>query len=163
MNYTSTNKENIEIVEQIAILAGYRTSIYMNKDSERSEKFSNCYKLSFSNKDKGQVLGGSYLKTEVPYSGDVACVTVPSGGIIVKQGDKTPFITGNCHANAGIYLINKYYEEDEFFEAKKSEIETNIKTHFPLIVCNNLSYIFKIAAYVDIIIKVRQGNPKIIF
>ena len=127
MNYTSTNKENIEIVEQIAILAGYRTSIYMNKDSERSEKFSNCYKLSFSNKDKGQVLGGSYLKTEVPYSGDVACVTVPSGGIIVKQGDKSPFITGNCHANAGIYLINKYYEEDEFFETKKSEIETNIK------------------------------------
>lgn len=31
------------------------------------------------------------------------------------------------HANAGIYLINKYYEEDEFFETKKSEIETNIK------------------------------------
>ena len=126
--YTTTNKSNIKIVEHMAILAGYRTSIYENKDSDHSENYNNCFKINLTNKDSEVVLGNSYNKTnDYFYDQDVVCITVPSGGIIVKQGDKAPFITGNCHANAGIYLINKFYEEDEFFELKKPEIEANIK------------------------------------
>lgn len=110
--YTTTNKSNIKIVEHMAILAGYRTSIYENKDSDRSENYNNCFKINLTNKDSEVVLGNSYNKTnDYFYDQDVVCITVPSGGIIVKQGDKAPFITGNCHANAGIYLINTLQKE----------------------------------------------------
>lgn len=110
--YITTNKSNIKIVEHMAILAGYRTSIYENKDSDRSENYNNCFKINLTNKDSEVVLGNSYNKTnDYFYDQDVVCITVPSGGIIVKQGDKAPFITGNCHANAGIYLINTLQKE----------------------------------------------------
>ena len=136
--YTTTNKSNIKIVEHMAILAGYRTSIYENKDSDRSENYNNCFKINLTNKDSEVVLGNSYNKTnDYFYDQDVVCITVPSGGIIVKQGDKAPFITGNCHANAGIYLINKLNEEghisDKFIETVPNIVTSYIEQESQLL------------------------------
>ena len=136
--YTTTNKSNIKIVEHMAILAGYRTSIYENKDSDRSENYNNCFKINLTNKDSEVVLGNSYNKTnDYFYDQDVVCITVPSGGIIVKQGDKAPFITGNCHANAGIYLINQLRQEghisDRFIETIPEVIEEFINQESDLL------------------------------
>lgn len=136
--YTTTNKSNIKIVEHMAILAGYRTSIYENKDSDRSENYNNCFKINLTNKDSEVVLGNSYNKTnEYFYDQDVVCITVPSGGIIVKQGDKAPFITGNCHANAGIYLIDQLNREghisNRFIETIPDVIEDYIKQESDLL------------------------------
>ena len=136
--YTTTNKSNIKIVEHMAILAGYRTSIYENKDSDHSENYNNCFKINLANKDSEVVLGNSYNKTnDYFYDQDVVCITVPSGGIIVKQGDKAPFITGNCHANAGIYLINQLRQEghisDRFIETIPEVIEEFINQESDLL------------------------------
>lgn len=128
MCYTSTNRDNIDIVQKIAILAGYRTNLYENSDSKRKETFNNCFKLSFSNKDSELVCAHSYLKEEEYYQGKVRCVTVPSGGIITRSSDGV-MITGNCHYQFGLDLVNIIKEEypqlwDEYLI---DLIEKNIK------------------------------------
>src|SRR5699024_10102460 len=51
MCYNSTDEYNADIVEMVAILAGYRTNKYENHDSERSPNYNNCFKISFTEKD----------------------------------------------------------------------------------------------------------------
>lgn len=119
--YSSINKKCIDIVEHLGILAGYRCSVYKNKDGGRGENYNDGYKINFYQKDKLLTHAGGYHKEIVEYPHDkVVCVTVPSGGIIVKN-DKNSFITGNCHANAGILLINLINQEypDKIEKLKK--------------------------------------------
>jgi len=136
VGYSSINKENIDLVQQIAILAGYRTKVRKNNDSKRKSTYNDCYKLSFTNKNKGITRAHSYTKTLIYYDGQVNCITVPSGGIVVRhKGDV--FISGNCHAKVGAWLIGLIKQEypewfDEDFEKKmvracKKAYEAEIK------------------------------------
>jgi ribonucleotide reductase beta subunit family protein with ferritin-like domain len=108
--YCSTNKANVDIVQTIAILAGYVTNIYKGNESSRNSNYKDCYKLSFVSKNL-KPKSHAIVKETVPYSGDVYCVTVPSGNIITRLDDKT-FIAGNCvHALVGVKIINTIREE----------------------------------------------------
>ena len=127
--YTSTNKKCIDIAEHLGILAGYRCNVYKNNDSKRVTKYNDCYKLSFSQKDKLLTCAGGYEKERIEYDGDVVCVTVPSGGIIVKN-DKNSFITGNCHAKAGTLLLNLINREHpERIESLKKNLIESLKKY----------------------------------
>lgn len=108
--YCSTAKQNIDMVQMIAILAGYVTNIYKGNESNRNTNYNDCYKLSIIKKNLTPK-SHSIVKEEIPYSGMVHCVTVPSGNIITRLDDKT-FIAGNCiHALVGIKIINTIKEE----------------------------------------------------
>lgn len=120
--YCSINKENIDVVNIIAVLAGYNTNIYKNKDSERKETFNDCYKISFKDKDKIVSTCTSIKKEFLPYNNNVYCITVPSGGLITRYNDKI-FITGNCHSEAGIMIVNIIKEEQpKYFEYMSKHI-----------------------------------------
>lgn len=107
--YTSTNKKAIDIVQTIAILSGYRTSIQKRID-RRKDTYKPCYKLSLRDKDLLPVCHG-LEKTSEEYSGKVYCVTVPSGVIVTRYKDET-FIAGNCiHALLGVYIIKQVQKE----------------------------------------------------
>ena len=108
-------------------MAGYRCNVYKNKDGGRGENYKDGYKINFYQKDKLLTHAGGYHKEIVEYPHDkVVCVTVPSGGIIVKN-DKNSFITGNCHANAGILLINLINQEyPERIEKLKKGLKKSI-------------------------------------
>lgn len=126
MCYASTNKKCIDIAEHLAILAGYRCNIYKNKDGERGENYKDGYKLSIHQKDKLLTCAGGYNRQLIDYEDDVVCVTVPSGGLIMKN-DKNSFITGNCHANGGILLINLINQEyPERIEKLKKGLKKSI-------------------------------------
>lgn len=125
--YCSTNKSNIDTMQMIAILAGYRTNIHENNDSNRKETFKNTYKLSLTNKDQEKIYSHSYKKEEIEYNDDVFCINVKNGGLVTRINDSV-FISGNCHANAGIWLLNTI--KNEGFEMPNQEwINKKVKSY----------------------------------
>jgi len=136
--YCSTDKNNIDIVQTIAILAGYATNIYEGNESSRSPSYKNCYKLSIMKKNL-KPKSHSIVKEDLPYSGKVHCVTVPSGNIITRLDNKT-FIAGNCiHGLIGVKLINTIREEhpelfdDELIERIKHEAQEAFKSESKIV------------------------------
>lgn len=108
INYSTTDKENLDIVQGIAVLAGYSTTVTPKVDN-RSETFSDSWRISFKNSNPLPA-SHSIDKRIFDYSGKVSCITVESGAIITRYDDKT-FIAGNCHTLVGIKLINTLREE----------------------------------------------------
>ncbi len=83
--YTSTIKENIDIIQGIAALCGKKTqySEYKDKRDDYNRKIS--YTLSISNKDA--VGGRSVIKKELDYNDTVHCVSVPTKMLIVRRNN----------------------------------------------------------------------------
>lgn len=93
--YTTTNKRAADFYQSVCVLAGMRATLTRVVD-ERSDAFSDVYRLFIvTDRDK---IGCQKLEPEpVNYQGDVFCVTVPDGCIVVRHHGKT-LIVGNCHA-----------------------------------------------------------------
>lgn len=92
--YSSVVKENADFLQVVAVLAGYKTNLIEQQD-DRSETFSTVYRL-FIHTDRSH-FGAQALQVErVPYTGEVHCVRVPHGNIIVRGNGKT-MVIGNCH------------------------------------------------------------------
>ena len=110
--YKTTNKKNLDVIQRLSFLAGHTPQI--ENDSLR---FGFIDKLERS--DIYKVTKGQYREE------DVVCVTVPSGGIVVRQEDDTdPFIIGNCHAQAGTWILSKIFEEQPKFREKAEKEAT---------------------------------------
>lgn len=82
--FDTTVKEVIDKVELIALSAGYGVLISRRED-KRKECFSDVYTAHIL---KNNELGGqSQQKEKVEYDGNVYCVQVPTGRLIVKRND----------------------------------------------------------------------------
>lgn len=91
--YTTCVKTQADFYQAIAHIAGYKTKITKIEDS-RSDTFSDVYRL-FIDKSKIKLSTQSMNRQDIPYSGKVYCVTVPSGNIMVRRNGKV-CIAGNC-------------------------------------------------------------------
>ena len=119
--YSTRDKELAEFLQAIGTLAGY--VVNFKKRRRKGDKIS--YNLNFIYKDFETISSTSYKAIEIEKSEDteVGCVTVPSGGIIVKHELGRPMITGNCHANAGTWIINSILAENpEYRDSLESYI-----------------------------------------
>lgn len=119
--YSTRDKELAEFIQAVGTLAGY--VVNFKKRCRKGDKVS--YNLNFIYKDFGTISSTSYKAIEIEKSEDteVGCVTVPSGGIIVKHELGRPMITGNCHANAGTWIINSILAENpEYRDSLESYI-----------------------------------------
>jgi len=134
--YCSTNKSCIDISQYIGTLAGYRTSIYTAED-HRKESYKTYYRLNFFGYDK-KFVGIQHPNISYePYSGNVYCVTVPSGMIITRYNENI-LISGNCaHAEFAAHLyknhiVNKLPEDkvraiiDEALQIEKEFITESL-------------------------------------
>lgn len=92
--YSSIIKKNADFYQAVAILAGYRTNIVIQKDN-RKDTFKDVYRL-FIIKNTCMISTQNIHKTITEYVGNVHCVRVPSGNIIVRKNGKV-LVTGNCH------------------------------------------------------------------
>lgn len=93
--YTNCDKNAVDFYQTVAVMCGYGTHVSRVVD-DRSEKFSDVYRL-FINKLGCSRTTGSVSVTEAQgYDGDVYCVTVPEGNIVVRRNDKV-MVCGNCH------------------------------------------------------------------
>lgn len=89
--FDTTNKDVIEVVEHVAMGAGYGVLITESADN-RKEHFSNVHTAHILTTP--QVGGQSWTKEDVDYNGKVYCVQVPSGRLIVKRNRGT-MVCGN--------------------------------------------------------------------
>lgn len=89
--FDTTNKSVVEVVELVAIGAGYGILISKSEDN-RKEHFSDVYTAHIM---KNNIIGGQARKKyEVDYDGTVHCVQVPTGRLLVKRGRGT-MVCGN--------------------------------------------------------------------
>ena len=119
--YSTRDKELAEFIQAVGTLAGY--VVNFKRRRRKGDKVS--YNLNFIYKDFETISSTSYkaIEVEKPEDTEVGCVTVPSGGIIVKHELGRPMITGNCHANAGTWIINSILAENpEYRDSLESYI-----------------------------------------
>lgn len=115
LRYMNTNIDAIEKVFAIGVLANYRVSRYINdgkngfgKDSDNPKE---CHYLNFI--DKNYITGRELNKEFVNYNGNIYCVTVPSGMIIVRYNDKVT-VSGNSQAYS--YILESICDPQEIHE-----------------------------------------------
>lgn len=127
--YCSTNKSCVDVVQFIATLAGYRTTICANED-DRKETYKRYYRLSIYGKDTENISTQTLKKTEVEYEGYTYCVEVPSGAIVTSFNDRI-FIGGNClHAEFASLLYKEFCNDlskDQIKEILLSALEIEKK------------------------------------
>lgn len=116
--YCSTNKKCAELVMGLCTLINLRSHISVTED-KRKESYKTYYRV-YIQKDKDLVVSKHFKIDKNYYKGMVGCVTVPSGGVISKYDNKIA-ITGNCHANAGIALLNIIFNENPEIKEKYTQ------------------------------------------
>jgi hypothetical protein len=87
-------KENTDFYQSVCVLAGHRSTTSVQVDN-RKETYSDVHRL-FIGRDIHTVSSQNVKKTAFDYEGDVHCVRVPAGNIIVRRNGKVTVI-GNCH------------------------------------------------------------------
>ncbi len=107
--YSSVVEDNVVVAQTIAALAGYHTSKKVQYDP-RKDSYKPVHRL-YITKDKQKTRTGSTVKETVGYEGNVYCVTVPSGFVVVKRNDCI-VISGNCHVDGMVKLFRTYIEEN---------------------------------------------------
>lgn len=92
VEFDNANKDDVEIVQIAATLAGYKTTFSVKQDNRKTQ-FNDIYRV-FIDK-KSYMLGGSNIKkSTIQYDGKIYCVTVPSGMLVVRRNNQV-FISGN--------------------------------------------------------------------
>jgi len=130
--YSSIKKDNVEIAQTIAMLAGYKTHFSIQKDN-RKETYNTVYRLSIR-KNVDSYNFQSIKSEDINYDGNVTCVTVPSGMFLAKRNNNI-FVTGNCHANITTEILKilrdvpeegfqEIYNPDLIIEAYKVGLES---------------------------------------
>lgn len=94
--YTSAVKENVEYVQMVACLTG----VFAGRIRPTNEQES-CYYVDIRwNRESCSLKSAE--KKNIPHNGEVYCVTVPTGMIVVRQ-DGHISISGNCDKHALSY------------------------------------------------------------
>lgn len=104
IKYDTTVRINAEVVQTIATLAGYRTCLSSYEDT-RKNIFSTVYTVNINkiNESNGQ----SVKKEQVQYSGQVYCVQVDSGMLVVRRNNCVS-VSGNSGDPVKIVCGDKF-------------------------------------------------------
>ena len=92
--FSSVDESAVDFYQSVAVLAGYKARKTLQRDS-RSESFSDVHRL-FISPAASSITTQALKRTSERYTGDVYCVQVPSGNIVVRRNGKV-LVTGNCH------------------------------------------------------------------
>lgn len=124
IRFDSTVKENADVVNAVACLAGYKS---FSAEQSRETPRKNIYKAHIHT---GKItIGGEKInKVEVPFVGKVYCVSVPSGAFLARRNGKV-LVTGNSlrRGSAACYLDVSHPEIEEFLEIRKPSGDFNRK------------------------------------
>lgn len=95
--FSSTLKQNVDVLQALASIAGRKTRAVW---TPRVEPEHGCCKLTVRAPGCDGTRGENLEVVEVPYDGDVVCLSVPASFVLVRDGG-VPVITGQC-ANFGM-------------------------------------------------------------
>ena len=109
IHYGSVIESNADIVQNIGMLAGYRSKITRTPDT-RKESHSDYFRVSILPNQVWTRTGNCEVTTE-SYDGYVYCVTMPKGTVVVRSESGAVGITGNCHTAFVTRLFTEYCKE----------------------------------------------------
>jgi superfamily II DNA or RNA helicase len=91
--WSGTNGKDADFIQALCALGGIWSSHNIQKDS-RKETYKDVHRMcfKFTNTKSCQTI----KKSKYNYHGNVYCVRVPSGNIIIRRNNRVS-ITGNCH------------------------------------------------------------------
>ena len=92
--YSSTDESAVNFYQAVAVLAGYKSRKTRQVDG-RSKSFNDIHRL-FISPVTSTITTQALQRDAEHYTGDVYCVRVPSGNIVVRRNGKV-LVTGNCH------------------------------------------------------------------
>ena len=108
--YCTKQKENLDVVQGLCAINKIRTHFYMLKNG--------CYMLSIVRSNY------NFAKNAEFYEGDVSCIEVQSGYIMIRQNGTT-FLTGNCPRP----LVSLSGDKDQTVNDKRwIEFKENVKS-----------------------------------
>lgn len=112
-DYCSVLKENIDVIQAVAALSGYRAHVY-----KHSSKSSDAFVISFVRRNYSGT--ANLIKKVEEVKEQVWCVSVSSKFIVARRNGDT-FITGNCQ---NLTNPDKYETEEapELYSVRKSFI-----------------------------------------
>lgn len=114
--YSSTVEFNIDVMQTIAILGGYRTSKSKTIDKRPNRK--NIF-VTVASRITDCRTGDGIQKSIISYDDTVHCVTVPTGMIVVRRNGVVS-ISGNTeHSVACMGILGTDINSSEFIEASK--------------------------------------------
>lgn len=100
IEYSSVILHNAEFIQTCAHICGYVSTII-----PRTRDKYNWYKVSILFNKQTSTTQKGY--TEINYEGDVYCLTMPSGSLLVNE-DNSISISGNCDALSAYQMLNDY-------------------------------------------------------
>lgn len=130
ITYSSVERENIDIVQALCVIAQKRSKI---RTTVRKPPRQVLYSIHIS-RDK-RYCNQSTHKTYQHYSGKVYCITVPDSRIVVKRGlDGTAVVCGNsARRGAGVFYFDIMHGDfDEIIEVREPKGDVNrqcLNTH----------------------------------
>lgn len=123
--YSSIEEFNANVVSEVALLAGYRSYVSSYVDPRSNYNRKEIFNVSIAKKANYRT--GQKIRKEVEqYSGQIGCVTVPSGMLVVRRGGCCA-ISGNSEhstitswgkeneSDAYQNMINKFGGEGKIF------------------------------------------------
>jgi len=79
--YSNTDRQSVDVLQAIAAVTGRKTRV--RTDVSTSEKHSDLHGLTI--RDKAGTRGGNLTRQVLPFTDKVACLTVPSGFVLVRD------------------------------------------------------------------------------
>lgn len=110
MYYSTTDSENMDYVQAIAVLGGWSTSRGLQVDN-RKETYKDVHRLTFK-KQYTVALGHSKTKQDVPYKGKVWCVEVETGFLVVRRNNKVCISGNSLHCESIVKLFHTFVQEN---------------------------------------------------
>ena len=100
IEYSSKLYSNAKFIQTCAHLCGYVSTII-----HRENQFGKWLKVSILFGKQVSTTQKGY--TEIPYSGDVMCLTMPEGSLLISHEDSIS-VTGNCDALSAYQMLSDY-------------------------------------------------------
>lgn len=149
IGWDTTEELNVDIVEIISTIAGYKCSRGIQEyTSESKANWKDLHRLTF-NKNKNTSSKRSITATKETYTGFVHCLSVPGDFFVIRHNGKIS-ITGNCkHSRTYTEELRALYDHpdkifDESFEIPELlELTNSIKNPFERAYFNVINYIYK--------------------
>ena len=85
ISFSTVNRKVVDIVSAIGTLCGYFVSTHLYKDKRDNRK--NLFTVSFTYNSKCRYKRYKFIAETYDYKGNIYCITVPSGMLVVRRND----------------------------------------------------------------------------
>ena len=127
--YTSTNKNNVDIIQALAVMCG-KQARYTKRDDNRKESYKSVHSVNVVNSKFKD--GQSIRKKLIPYTGKVYCIETSCGAFVMRYKN-TVSVTGNTiHSRSYTHIIRNIVNDPSIIFDNIMDNEEILKRAAPI-------------------------------